>query len=562
MSYMVDTLTLPPEVYSWKHVRKEKYAFYHVCKSCGAELSWEYPFYENFCTYTPASYRQRKADLEAKLRTCLSIDRQMYEEFLQDLPREWEQQPKTQELKKTALEKYQAANEHGVCPVCAARLSREKGYYMPDFQLSEASEKEWYSIDRESWKTMDTEKIFSLMAQARKPIESGQIRSAADAFVRSCDLYVSPPAAAGSLATRQSSESLQKYVLHLLHLENNIYSLKQHLTELYSRRLSNDRLLAFSTRSPIYEIRQKLHGLRARYQEIPEEIELAKARPLPEVSVAYPFKPSAPTYKTPGLFNKKKILAENEALRQKYEADLAAYNRKVRECDDEKARLLAEEQAFHDDYVRSLQEDLEEYKGLIAQAEADIANRTNTLSTCPVPARAIKTLLDREIEKTEDLLKKTFSARNALYAQNVIFEKYRDPVALSSFYEYLMTGRCNSLKGPDGAYNIYENEIRMNRVIAQLDTVITSLEEIKQNQFVMYQEMRSINTSLENLNSSMDSALTSIQTIEANTTSIHEYMEHISRNSDVIAHNSAVTAYYAKVNAELTDALGFMAALH
>lgn len=40
----------------------------------------------------------------------------------------------------------------------------------------------------------------------------------------------------------------------------------------------------------------------------------------------------------------------------------------------------------------------------------------------------------------------------------------------------------------------------------------------------------------------------------------NEYMEHISKNSDVIAHNTAVTAYYSKVNAELTNALGYMVA--
>ena len=124
-----------------------------------------------------------------------------------------------------------------------------------------------------------------------------------------------------------------------------------------------------------------------------------------------------------------------------------------------------------------------------------------------------------------------------------------------------MSGRCTSLTGADGAYNIYESEIRMNRVIAQLDTVISSLEEIKQNQYMMYQEMRSISASLQSLNTTMDKALTSIQGIEANTTSMNGYLEHISKNSDVIAHNTAVTAYYSKVNAELTNALGFMVAL-
>ena len=91
-------------------------------------------------------------------------------------------------------------------------------------------------------------------------------------------------------------------------------------------------------------------------------------------------------------------------------------------------------------------------------------------------------------------------------------------------------------------------------MIAQLDAVVSSLEDIKHNQYMMYQEMCRTNSLLENLNSTMDQALTSIQGIEANTTKIAE-------NSAVIAHNSAVTAYYSKVNAELTNALGFMVAL-
>ena len=52
----------------------------------------------------------------------------------------------------------------------------------------------------------------------------------------------------------------------------------------------------------------------------------------------------------------------------------------------------------------------------------------------------------------------------------------------------------------------------------------------------------------------MGKALTSIRSIEDNTA-------HIAQNSDVIAHNTAVTAYYSKVNAELTNALGYMVAL-
>ena len=35
----------------------------------------------------------------------------------------------------------------------------------------------------------------------------------------------------------------------------------------------------------------------------------------------------------------------------------------------------------------------------------------------------------------------------------------------------------------------------------------------------------------------------------------------IAKNSDVIAHNTAAAAYYAKKNAELTNAMGYLVAL-
>ena len=58
----------------------------------------------------------------------------------------------------------------------------------------------------------------------------------------------------------------------------------------------------------------------------------------------------------------------------------------------------------------------------------------------------------------------------------------------------------------------------------------------------------------------MTKALTSIQGIEAQTKQMRGYLERISQNSDVIAHNTMVTAHYSKVNAELTNALGYMVA--
>ena len=92
--------------------------------------------------------------------------------------------------------------------------------------------------------------------------------------------------------------------------------------------------------------------------------------------------------------------------------------------------------------------------------------------------------------------------------------------------------------------------------------MISSLEEIKQNQYMMYRELQNIKTSLNSLDYTMRKALTSIQSIETKASRMTEYMDHIAKNSDVIAHNTAATAYYSKVNAQLTNALGYMIAFN
>ena len=59
----------------------------------------------------------------------------------------------------------------------------------------------------------------------------------------------------------------------------------------------------------------------------------------------------------------------------------------------------------------------------------------------------------------------------------------------------------------------------------------------------------------------MEKAVSSLEQINIHTGSMKKYLEKIADNTSVIAHNAAVTAYYAKINAELTNALGFMVAL-
>ena len=95
------------------------------------------------------------------------------------------------------------------------------------------------------------------------------------------------------------------------------------------------------------------------------------------------------------------------------------------------------------------------------------------------------TYLSKPLKETETIL-------HTLYAKDVIYPKYRTLPALTSIYEYLITGRCEELTGPHGAYNLYEDEVRKDTVISQLNTVIENLEQIRQNQYMLYEQVKGI----------------------------------------------------------------------
>lgn len=102
----------------------------------------------------------------------------------------------------------------------------------------------------------------------------------------------------------------------------------------------------------------------------------------------------------------------------------------------------------------------------------------------------------------------------SLYNMNVLFPKYRNLIAVSQIYEYIASGRCTELEGPNGAYNLYESELRQNNIISKLDVIINQLELIQQTQSMLYSAIQQSNRLLEN----------------------------ISQNTAIIAFNSQITA--------------------
>ena len=145
--------------------------------------------------------------------------------------------------------------------------------------------------------------------------------------------------------------------------------------------------------------------------------------------------------------------------------------------------------------------------------------------------------IEKEEKETEELLEK-------LYDLDIIYKKYHNLVAITTFYEYFKSGRCNSLQGYTGAYNIYEQEIRQNVIIEKLDEVLQSMEQVKKNQFALY-------TAIQQGNQIQMLAL-------KNSLELVKLTREGVANSREIAESTRKTEYYTKRTEENTDILTFI----
>lgn len=91
---------------------------------------------------------------------------------------------------------------------------------------------------------------------------------------------------------------------------------------------------------------------------------------------------------------------------------------------------------------------------------------------------------------------------------------------------------CSTLEeryGRDGAYNTFEKLCRLDKIIYKLDQVLTHLEQIKENQWTIYNAIMEGN----NLTASLVDS----------TNRLAAASERAALNSSIAAENSAITAY-------------------
>jgi hypothetical protein len=145
----------------------------------------------------------------------------------------------------------------------------------------------------------------------------------------------------------------------------------------------------------------------------------------------------------------------------------------------------------------------------------------------------LKSYLDYQIDLLTQKRSEVSELLEKLYSYNVIYQKYRNFVAVTTFCEYFESGRCKELEGHEGAYNIYENEIRLNYIITKLDEILYRLDEISSNQYKIYSAVCEGNKTADR--------------IYQNSVRTAERIGNIESNAEIIAYNSKITARNSEI---------------
>ena len=121
--------------------------------------------------------------------------------------------------------------------------------------------------------------------------------------------------------------------------------------------------------------------------------------------------------------------------------------------------------------------------------------------------RRLSRRLKEEIQKAQNFIRNSTAEElpaSPIRGEDVIlYRKYWGLVPVCTIYEYFEAGRCTELEGHEGAYNMYENELRMNRILGKLDEVIERLDDIAQNQRVLAESIQYSNRMVDRLSGSL-----------------------------------------------------------
>lgn len=150
-----------------------------------------------------------------------------------------------------------------------------------------------------------------------------------------------------------------------------------------------------------------------------------------------------------------------------------------------------------------------------------------------------------EIDKSKTILKD-------LYNLNIINKKYQNIIAVSSFVDYLDSGRCDSFDGAYGCYNLFESESKQDEIITKLGKIVNLLEDIKKQQYALYCVLKEINQRVEKINTSFQEFR---KNYENNYHTIINNLNSINDNTAAIALETSLSNHLLEISKENQEAI-------
>ncbi len=184
-------------------------------------------------------------------------------------------------------------------------------------------------------------------------------------------------------------------------------------------------------------------------------------------------------------------------------------------------------------HVKQKKQYEQDYKSALAKYNKDIKNDNARVTL----EKHKKKALGAEIQALEECLARSKRHLSQMYSYHVISPDYWNICAVSSFYGYFSKGRTQCLQfnpktGDQGAYNIYETERRLNKIITNTQEIIKRLDEVINNQYDLAYGLQKAAQRIESLCGSVNSHMNRI----SNT------LNSIDRCQSVIAYNSEIAA--------------------
>lgn len=160
------------------------------------------------------------------------------------------------------------------------------------------------------------------------------------------------------------------------------------------------------------------------------------------------------------------------------EVDIYSLESQLRQCEDKYVNMYIER------YENDMKKRIDEIREKKRRNKKNLEDNKRYIEELPLVSLEVK-----KYKENTQIAKKTLKC---VLKKSPLHEKYYPFGYVCQIIEYLDTGRCSELKGPFGCYNLLEHELQMKIIIAQLDKINESLNEIKGNQRIIIAQLDNI----------------------------------------------------------------------